>query len=184
MGEHPELMTDMEWETHLVDNGMLGVAKIPAKHKATMASLHEQMKAKSQDLASGKEMQLCGFCDSHGKLLAAGAKEQETPQLHSPIFALPGDTSRTSRDHLMQGSERRPQTDSLGLCRGVDLRSWPETEWYSRRRRSRSCRHERSFRSERCRHPRPAPANRRRPESQHIQVEPHGECLLALSTLS
>lgn len=77
MAGHQELMMSMKWETHLIDNGMMSIATIPDQHKATMESVHQKMKAAAEQLKAGKEMHLCGFCDSYGKLMDAGAKEQE-----------------------------------------------------------------------------------------------------------
>ena len=77
MAAHPELMTERQWETHKIDNGMLMVALIPEKHQETFAGMCKMMKQKGKEIAaSGKSAHLCGFCESFGQLTDAGAKEQ------------------------------------------------------------------------------------------------------------
>ena len=78
MAEHPELMTEMQWETHKIANGMLMVALIPDQHKETFAGLCTMMKQKSEEIVSrGKSASLCGFCESFHQLTEAGAKEEK-----------------------------------------------------------------------------------------------------------
>ena len=77
MSVHTELMTSMKWETHTIKDGMLMVAMIPEKHRTKFERLCAKMHKKGEQIAaSGKSVDLCGFCDSFGKLKQAGAKEE------------------------------------------------------------------------------------------------------------
>ena len=77
MSKDPELMSSLQWETHKVKSGMLMVSIIPEEHRKTFDAMCEQMQAKGKEIAaSGKEADLCGFCDSYGKILRAGAEEE------------------------------------------------------------------------------------------------------------
>ena len=81
MTEKPELMKDMTWETHKIENGMLCVASVPKEQMKEFAALHEKMMKQVEqvkaDLKAGKPTQLCGFCQSMGELEKLGAKQQQ-----------------------------------------------------------------------------------------------------------
>jgi hypothetical protein len=77
MAAQPGLMEAMKWEVHKLDNGMLMVAVIPENMKPAMEKAHEAMEATVQELTAGKELPLCGFCESYGALIARGVKLQE-----------------------------------------------------------------------------------------------------------
>jgi hypothetical protein len=78
--EKPELMKNMVWETHKIENGMLSLTTVPKELKqefdalgAKMMQAIEQVKADSQ---AGKPVELCNFCAAMGELMKAGAKQQ------------------------------------------------------------------------------------------------------------
>lgn len=61
----------------MIDNGMLAFTMIPTDKKEAMAKCKKDMKATAEKLKSGEKMELCGFCNSYGALIQAGAKETE-----------------------------------------------------------------------------------------------------------
>lgn len=71
------LVESIKCETHVIDNGMLMFAMIPADKKELFAKCEKEMKATAEKLTAGEDLPLCGFCQSYGQLLQAGAKEQE-----------------------------------------------------------------------------------------------------------
>ena len=78
MSENAELMTSMKWETHKIKGGMLMVARIPEEHKKAFEAICAKMHEKGKQIAtSGESADLCGFCESFGKLMQAGAKEEK-----------------------------------------------------------------------------------------------------------
>ena len=77
MAEHQHLMTEIKTETHLLENGMITVALIPDEHRQAMNAIHVKMRATFEELKEGKKLPLCGFCESHGALMDAGAREEE-----------------------------------------------------------------------------------------------------------
>jgi hypothetical protein len=79
--DNPELMKNMTWETHKIDNGMLCVTTAPKEQRENFVNLNEKMHAEIEkvkaDQKSGKEVQLCDMCADMGKLVEAGANEKE-----------------------------------------------------------------------------------------------------------
>lgn len=71
------LMESIKCETHVISNGMLMVSVIPSDKREAFAKCEKEMQATAEKLTSGEKMPLCGFCQSYGELMQAGAKEQE-----------------------------------------------------------------------------------------------------------
>lgn len=78
MAEDPKLMAALKWETHKIKNGMLMVTIVPEEYKEKFAGMCNEMHAKGKELGEGKinDPQLCGFCQSYGKLMQAGGSEE------------------------------------------------------------------------------------------------------------
>ena len=80
MAENPELMKEMTWETHKIDNGMLCLTTVPKEMKKefdTVSAKMMQAIAKLEaDPTHAKEVQLCSFCRSMGELHKLNAKMQ------------------------------------------------------------------------------------------------------------
>lgn len=77
MAKHPEMMQEMEWETHKIDSGMLMVAQIPEKHRKAFEGMCEKSHTLAAELAEKNQTEnLCGFCQGFQELTKAGAKEQ------------------------------------------------------------------------------------------------------------
>lgn len=88
MAKHMDLMQNMKWETHLIDNGFVSIAVIPEKAKATMADAKKDMKKQIARAEAGEDIQCCGYCTGLGELLAAGAKKQELETVGGDLFIL------------------------------------------------------------------------------------------------
>jgi hypothetical protein len=91
MADHPDLVTKIKCETHVIDNGMLMVSDIPKEQQAAMEAVHKKMGETIAELMSGKELPLCGFCSGFGKLMEAGAKSQEIKTSMGTISLLTSD---------------------------------------------------------------------------------------------
>ncbi len=80
LAEDPELMKNMSWETHKIDNGMLSVSSVPKgmkkEYDEVSEKMHHAIEQVSADAKAGKPVQLCNFCSSMSELMKAGAKEQ------------------------------------------------------------------------------------------------------------
>jgi hypothetical protein len=61
---------------------------------------HQDLKMKDtgEQLKSGKKMELCGFCNSYGKLMDAGAKEQEIETAFGMINLLTSDNPEVAEE--------------------------------------------------------------------------------------
>jgi hypothetical protein len=80
MADNPKLMSQMSWETHKIDNGMLCVTSVPKESIKEFTALHEKMMSSidkvKAEAKSGKKAGLCSFCESMAALEKAGAKHQ------------------------------------------------------------------------------------------------------------
>jgi hypothetical protein len=80
MAEDPDLMKDMTWETHKIDNGMLCLTTVPKENKkefdAVSAKMMQAIAKLEADPAHAKEAKLCSFCRSMGELHKLHAKMQ------------------------------------------------------------------------------------------------------------
>ena len=88
MADHMELMSQIKWETHLIDNGFLSVSVIPDSAKATMKKAKSGMDKEIAKFEKGAKMDLCGYCNGMGELIAAGAKKKEIETVGGNIFML------------------------------------------------------------------------------------------------
>ncbi|MCZ6837220.1 MAG: hypothetical protein O7G85_15705 [Planctomycetota bacterium] len=78
MTEYPELMTSMKWETHKIKDGMLMVTSIPEEHRKTFEAVCTKMQENGRQLATrGESVDLCGHCESFGKLMQAGVRQEK-----------------------------------------------------------------------------------------------------------
>ncbi len=73
MSAEKGLMEHMEWETHLITNGMLSVTVVDPEYKEAFDRSMQNMKKTGEKLMAGEQMHLCGFCTSYGGLRMAGA---------------------------------------------------------------------------------------------------------------
>ncbi len=95
MAEKPELMKDMVWETHKIENGMLCLTTVPKELKKDfdavsekMARAIEQVKA---DAPQGKQVELCSFCASMGEMMKLNAKQQHIETQRGAIHMVTSD---------------------------------------------------------------------------------------------
>ena len=77
LGAQEGLMDAMKWEVHKIDNGMMMVAHVPKNMMEKMKKAEEAMQAAVKELASGKNLEMCGFCECYGNLAKAGMQVQE-----------------------------------------------------------------------------------------------------------
>jgi len=63
----------IKWDVHMLDNGLLMVSVIPEEMKEPMAKAEKGVEATVKELESGKQLDLCGFCQSYGGLMQMGA---------------------------------------------------------------------------------------------------------------
>jgi hypothetical protein len=80
IGENSELMREMTWETHKIDNGMLCLTTVPKELKkdfdAVSAKMMQAIEKVKADEEQGKEVELCHFCVAMGELMKLNAKQQ------------------------------------------------------------------------------------------------------------
>jgi hypothetical protein len=91
MAEHMHMMGDVKWETHMLPNGFLSISVIPPEHKEMMDKAHDEMEAQIKRAMNGEEMELCGHCQSWGKLMDAGAHREELDTVGGMITIVTAD---------------------------------------------------------------------------------------------
>lgn len=66
-------MHKLEWESHMLEDGMISVVKVPADMKEAMDKADAGVQATVARLEQGEQLEMCGYCQSYGKLMAMGA---------------------------------------------------------------------------------------------------------------
>ena len=94
MSGHMHLMEVLKWETHMIPNGFLSISVIPAEHKEEMEKVHAEMEKVIARAEEGEQMELCGHCQSWGKLLEAGAQKTELETVGGHITMLTSDDAK------------------------------------------------------------------------------------------
>jgi hypothetical protein len=88
----PDLMKNMTWETHKIDNGMLCVSTVPKEQKAEFDALNKEMTTAIEKVKTaeqeGKPAELCEICEGWSELTEAGAKEKEIALTNGSIHLI------------------------------------------------------------------------------------------------
>lgn len=69
-------MQHIKWEIHQLENGCLSVTVLPDDLKEQWTAAMKGVEESVAQLEQGKEMKLCGYCQSMSALMVAGAKKQ------------------------------------------------------------------------------------------------------------
>jgi len=95
LAEKPELMKNMIWETHKIDDGMLCLTTVAKDQRKEFEAVSEKMlrsiEQVKSDAKEGKEVQLCSYCSSIGELMKSGAKQQHIKTRTGDIFMVTSD---------------------------------------------------------------------------------------------
>ena len=75
------LMESLNWEAHVISDGMLSITVVPAGYEDALLRAAEHMETSLRELESGEPKAICGFCRSYGKLVMAGARVEEIDTL-------------------------------------------------------------------------------------------------------
>jgi cell division FtsZ-interacting protein ZapD len=90
-----ELMKNMTWETHKIDNGMLCVSTVPKEKKSEFDALAKEMTTAIEEVKAakeqGQEVELCELCEGWAELIKAGAKEKEISLTNGSIHMITSD---------------------------------------------------------------------------------------------
>jgi hypothetical protein len=95
LAANPELLENMTWETHKLDNGMMCVTTVSEEFKADFDSLNAKVKTSVEkvkaDQQQGKAVPLCDLCADMGQITEAGAKEKEIKIPNGSIHMMTSD---------------------------------------------------------------------------------------------
>jgi hypothetical protein len=67
------LMEAMEWENHLTADGYMAVTLVAHGYEDKYQAAMTDMQKAGEKMMAGEKMELCGFCQSFGTLVMAGA---------------------------------------------------------------------------------------------------------------
>ena len=87
MSSQEGLMEHMQWENHVIKNGVLSVTVVDPAYQAAYERAEKHMGEMGAKLAAGEELQLCGFCSSMGNLMMKGA-QRETVKTAAGLITL------------------------------------------------------------------------------------------------
>jgi hypothetical protein len=105
MAENMDMMMNVQWENHVIDNGGLMTVVVPDEHKQRWEKITEHMKATEEKLTGGEEMQLCNCCKSYNKLVEAGAKVEEVKTEFGSVTLITSDKPEVA-DMIQQHMKR------------------------------------------------------------------------------
>lgn len=78
LGENMDMLSQIDWENHLIENGGMTTAAVPEEYKERWDAVCKVMEESMiKAAAEGMEVPLCNFCKSYDKLMKAGAKVEE-----------------------------------------------------------------------------------------------------------
>lgn len=89
------LLEHMEWETHLIHNGMLSVTVVDPEYTEAFKRAMANMEETGTKLMNGEQMYLCGFCTSYGGLHMAGATMEDVKTDLGLISLITANDSKT-----------------------------------------------------------------------------------------
>jgi hypothetical protein len=99
LAEKPELLKNMGWETHKIDNGMLTLTTVPEDMKKDFdevsEKMHRSIEQVTADAKQGKKVELCSFCSSMGELMKLGAKHQHIETKTGAVDMMTSDNPET-----------------------------------------------------------------------------------------
>lgn len=85
--EDPQLFEAMNWETHLLKDGMLEVTIYPDGYGERFDAFMATMENESQRQMAGEQIPLCNMCRSYGTLMMSGA-DMEHVMLDSGVATI------------------------------------------------------------------------------------------------
>ena len=114
LGSDQELMMHTKWETHDIKNGMMMIASTTP---AMSGKLHDSFKKLHMNaekvMSGGSEPHLCGFCQSYGKLLEAGAKEETVDTAFGNVTLLTAENPQTVKMIHEHAARSREETKKM-----------------------------------------------------------------------
>src|SRR5262245_36090360 len=95
MAAKPELLKDMIWETHKIDNGMLCLTSVPKEMKKQFVEVSDKMMQAIEQVKAeqkqGKSVELCSFCVAMGDLMKLPTKQQHIETATGAIHLVTSD---------------------------------------------------------------------------------------------
>lgn len=86
--EHTGLFQHLTMETYPIGNGMISVTTADPEYLDAYRQAAEKMAMTGQELMAGKEMKLCGCCQSTMALMKAGAVMENVPTKNGAVMLL------------------------------------------------------------------------------------------------
>ncbi len=74
MTTEPDLMQNIRWDSKEIAAGMIYITTVAPDYEEAYTRAHAEMMKAVKRLEAGEQMELCPFCQSMGRLAAAGAQ--------------------------------------------------------------------------------------------------------------
>ena len=81
-------MQKFKWDSKATKHGLITITIVPDDLKEQWGKCKTSMDATIKELESGKEVKCCGFCQSFGSLIEAGAEKEEIKTAAGEIMLL------------------------------------------------------------------------------------------------
>jgi hypothetical protein len=106
-------MHKIEWESHMLDDGMITVAKVPDDMKAAMEKAEASIQQTVAKLEQGEQLELCGYCQNYGKLMEMGAKFKEIKTMGVSISVVTSRDKEVVKEIQAMGKKAKIEHDKM-----------------------------------------------------------------------
>lgn len=116
MAQHPDLMTGVQWEIHKLENGFMMVGKAPDGLEKKFEEVSDQMHAAAEKAMVGGAPSFCGFCQSYGALMQAGAKVQEVKTALGIVTLVTGSDAEVVKKIHAHADRTQSEMDKMAMA--------------------------------------------------------------------
>ena len=106
-------MHKIKWESHMLDNGMISVAKVPDDMKDAMEEAKAGVEKTVAKLAQGEQLEMCGYCQNYGKLMEMGANFKEIESMGVKISIVTSNDSEVVKAIQEMGKRAKVEHDKM-----------------------------------------------------------------------
>lgn len=106
-------MHKIEWESHMLDNGMISIAKVPDDMKDAMKKAEEGVQATVAKMGQGEQLEMCGYCQNYGKLMDMGASFKEIKTMGVNISVVTSSDPDVVKEIQAMGKRAKVEHDKM-----------------------------------------------------------------------
>lgn len=106
-------MHKIEWESHMLDNGMISIAKVPDDMADAMKKAEEGVQATVAKLEQGEQLEMCGYCQNYGKLMGLGASFKEIKTMGVNVSVVTSSDPKVVKEIQAMGKRAKAEHDKM-----------------------------------------------------------------------